>query len=225
MVKAYFKGLELEVSEGVYVPREDTELLVDILDVIEQGSMPSNVDSKITEPSSVTSNARRSKIKGSDEVLEIGAGSGAVSVLVAKKACRVVGVDIDPQAVVCATKNAEMNGVTNVSFLESDMFSRVRGVFDIVIFNAPYLPVGDPWELRLGAKTWAGGATGRDIVQRFADGLGEHLKKGGRAFVVISSFTGLDETVDLFSKKGFNVEIAGQKKVPWEMLYCLRVSR
>ncbi|MBI4017475.1 MAG: methyltransferase [Candidatus Aenigmarchaeota archaeon] len=189
MVKAYFKGLVLEVLDGVYVPREDTELLAETLDV-------KNVN-----------------------VLDVGTGSGALALFAAKTARHVTGVDIDPQAVVCATKNAELNGVTNVTFVESDLFERVRGRFDVIAFNPPYLPVTDAWE----SRTWNGGANGRETIERFAKGLGEHLAPKGHALVLVSSLTGLEETKKLFVDRGFHVAVAREKKIMWETLYVLRI--
>lgn len=180
----------MEVGEGVYIPREDTELLVDNLDV-----------------------------KGNERVLEMGTGSGAVALLASRRAAHVIGVDVDPNAIASARKNAEINEARNVEFIESDLFARVRGKFDVIAFNAPYLPVSDPWE----ARAWSGGQTGREVLERFVQQLKPHLAPGGRVLVLISSLTGLEETKAMFQKQGFRAEVVAEKKVPWETLYCLRV--
>lgn len=197
MVKAYFKGLVLEVENGVYMPREDTELLADVMD-----------------------------IKENDRVLEVGIGSGALSLLAARRASHVTGVDVEPLAVDCAIYNAELNGIANIDFFKSDLFENVKGIFDVILFNIPYLPVSDPWESRAAqSAAWAGGATGRDVLERFAQEFDKYLKPEGRVYVVISSLTGLEESKKLFEGRGFRVSTAAEKKVPWETLYCLKITR
>ena len=98
-------------------------------------------------------------------------------------------------------------------------FSAVEGFFDVIIFNAPYLPVSDSVE---GSEQWSAGEK-RELIERFAEGLGSHLKKSGYALLVISSLTGLEKTKKLFENKGFLVTLLKEKKIPWEKLYVLKI--
>ncbi|QQG39731.1 MAG: methyltransferase [Candidatus Aenigmatarchaeota archaeon] len=186
MQKAYFKGFGLEIFDTVYAPREDTELLLDILDV-----------------------------KRGERVLEIGIGSGVVSIAAAKRGADVTGADINPEAVRCAERNAETNNV-RATFLQSDLFANVSGTYDAVLFNAPYLPVAED-------PIWSAGEN-LEVLERFAQGLGKHLRPEGRALVVISSLTGIEKVKKMFEKNGFAVSMAGERKVPGETLYGLRIE-
>ncbi len=99
---------------GVYPPAEDTFFL---LSVVEQ------------------------KIKRGERVLEVGSGSGYISVAMALRGARVTASDIDPKAVLNTRLNAKLNHV-KVRTILSDLFEHVQGYYDSVIFNPPYL---EPW--------------------------------------------------------------------------------
>jgi len=162
--------------------------------------------------------AARAEVKTGDRVLEIGTGSGTISADLVRMA-NVVATDINPHAVFCARKKG-------VDVIQIDLFSGMRGTFDLVIFNPPYLPTQpeeriDDWlEYALD-----GGVSGRDVIGRFAEGIGEVLSPGGRILLLISSLTGLPEVRDLFSRQGFTSEIVLKKKVEDETLYVLKIVR
>src|SRR5208337_5278619 len=155
--------------------------------------------------------AARAEVKPGDRVLEIGTGSGLISAELAR-VTGVVATDINPHAVRCARGRG-------VEVVQSDLFSGVRGMFDLVIFNPPYLPTQpeeriDDWlEYALD-----GGATGREVIGRFADAVLEVLAPSGRILLLISSLTGLGEVRDLFSRRGFTAEVARQQTVEDEEL-------
>jgi len=76
---------------------------------------------------------------GHNTVLELGTGSGIVAIYCANKGARVTRTDINPHAARLARQNAEENGV-DITVVEADMFGGIRGRFEIMIFNPPYLP-------------------------------------------------------------------------------------
>jgi release factor glutamine methyltransferase len=75
-----------------------------------------------------------------EDVLEIGVGSGYVSLMVAKKTKNVIGIDMNPHAAGLAKTNARLNGIRNVDFIVRDLFFPLSGRFDLVLMNHPYLP-------------------------------------------------------------------------------------
>jgi len=75
---------------------------------------------------------------GRTKVLEVGCGCGVVSLVLARRAKSVVGVDINPLAVCNSTLNAARLGISNAQFLVSDVFEAVQGQYDVVICNPPY---------------------------------------------------------------------------------------
>lgn len=162
--------------------------------------------------------AARKVIKAGDRVLEIGTGSGLISCELAKVA-DVVATDINPHAALCARGSG-------IDIVRSDLFAGIRGAFDLILFNPPYLPTQpeeriDDWlEYALD-----GGKTGRVVIERFAAGVGRMLAPHGRILLLISSLTGLEEVQDLFSRQGFTSEMVMNQKIEDEYLYVLKIVR
>lgn len=162
--------------------------------------------------------AALAEVKPGDRVLEVGTGSGLIAAEIAM-VTGVVATDINPHAVFCTHKMV-------VDVVRSDLFSGIRGSFDLIIFNPPYLPTQpeeriDDWlEYALD-----GGESGRAVIERFAAEVGRVLAPGGRMLLLISSLTGLSEVQDLFDQQGFSADIAMQQKVEDEELYVLRIER
>jgi len=112
-----FWSLTFEVSPDVLIPRPDTEILVE--EVL--------------------------KLFGRDEkirILEIGTGSGAISIALAseREQVSITATDCSPEILMIAARNALNNNVRKrISFLCGDMFEPVRGIYDIIISNPPYI--------------------------------------------------------------------------------------
>jgi len=162
--------------------------------------------------------AARTEVKPCDRVLEVGTGSG----LIARELAKVTGVvatDINPNAVICARG-------AGVEVVRCNLFEAVRGTFDLVIFNPPYLPT-EPHERIDDWLEYAldGGKTGRVVVGRFAEDVGRVLAPGGRVLLLISSLTGLGEVKDLLTLSGFSADVIRQERVEDEELYILRIFR
>jgi len=162
--------------------------------------------------------AARAEVRSGNRVLEIGTGSGCIAAALAQD-CEVVATDINPHAVFCARQNG-------IDVVRSDLFSGIRGTFDLIVFNPPYLPTQpderiDDWL----ESALDGGTTGRDVIGRFADTVSEVLAPAGRILLLVSTLTGLSEVVELFAGRGFTAEVACQQKVEDEELYVLRLIR
>ncbi|MDP2795888.1 MAG: class I SAM-dependent methyltransferase [Methanoregula sp.] len=162
--------------------------------------------------------AAKKEIKPGDRVLEIGTGSGLISRELALVS-DVVATDINPHASLCAR-------CIGVHVVRSDLFAGIRGTFDLILFNPPYLPTQpeeriDDWlEYALD-----GGKTGRVVIDRFAAEVGRVLAPGGRILLLVSSLTGLAEVCDLFSRHGFAADVVIQQVVEDEVLHVLRIVR
>ncbi len=150
----YRSGLSIASDRDVYPPSEDSELLIDALDV-----------------------------RRGERVLEIGCGSGVVSIHCALAGAEVVCGDVNPRAVALTRMNAAANGAV-LEAVETDVYSNVEGRFDLVLFNLPYLPVEEGEGL---ARAWSGGPDGLGPLPRLLDGAPKHLLPGGRVVVVTSS--------------------------------------
>lgn len=117
----------------------------------------------------------RDYIKNGQNILEVGTGHlGLLSIYIAKKKrVNITAVDINPIFVKNAKKNAKINN-TSISFIQSNLFSNVKGLFDIIFFNPPYL--SKKWVLKnckelytdtIFDLVWNGGIDGTDIIRLF----------------------------------------------------------
>ena len=113
-----FYGLPFKVRENVLIPRPDTEILVEQCIQLMR---------EIEEPN----------------ILDIGSGSGAISIAIANelKSSSVTGVDINEDAIRLANENKVLNKVENVNFIKSDLFEKLDEDFkyDLIVSNPPYI--------------------------------------------------------------------------------------
>ena len=188
-----YYGLQILLDENVYEPAEDTFLLAETV-----------------------------KVRPGERALDVGTGTGLIALLMAKKARYVLGVDINPKAVELARKNARLNGIKNVEFKVSDLFERVEGKFDVITFNAPYLP-GRPEEPIDFALV--GGERGREVIDRFIAEVPDYLSAEGRVYLVQSSITGIEETLKRFEDAGLSAEVVARKHVFFEDIVVVQARR
>ena len=184
-----YEGLKLKLHPDVYEPAEDSFLL-----------------------------ARNLKVREGDLALDIGTGTGIIALLMARKARFVLGTDVNPKAVELARENAGINDIKNVEFRISNLFENVEGKFDIITFNAPYLP-GEPEKPIDHALV--GGERGREVLDRFIDEARNYLKPKGMVQIVQSSITGIEETLEKLKNKGFNIEITARERYFFEEILVI----
>lgn len=162
--------------------------------------------------------AAKKEVKPGDRILEVGTGSGLISRELAKVS-GVVATDINPHAVLCARK-------AGIDVVRTDLFTGIRGSFDLIVFNPPYLPT-QPEERMDDWLEYAldGGERGRAVIERFARNIGDVLAPGGRILLLISSLTGPGDVQELFAGRGYSARIAMQQDVEDEVLYVLKIIR
>jgi release factor glutamine methyltransferase len=160
-----------------------------------------------------------------ERVLEIGVGSGYVSLVASQGAAFVVGIDINPHAARLAKANARLNGIANVDFIISDLFSPIRGRFNLILVNPPYLPEkGGAWQGPL-ELAWDGGEDGRRLTERFIKEVQDYLEPNGRVLMIQSSLSGYEETVRSLSSRGFQVKTLAEQKLFFETIYLIEARR
>ena len=135
-----------------------------------------------------------------------------------QRSARLLATDINPHAV----RAAKARGI---EVIRADLFRGIKGKFDLILFNAPYLPT-EPEERTGQWIDYAldGGESGRQTVDRFIEGLAGHLRPGGRALLLISSLTGLTEVQETAKAAGFTAEVVADEGCFFERLYVLRLG-
>ena len=123
-------------------------------------------------------------------VLDLCTGSGAIAIAIAKETekynrkVKVTALDVSADALALAKENAETNGA-EITFVQSDLFTRLRGRFDIIVSNPPYIPSADIENLQREVKDYEprlaldGGADGLDIYRRIAADASKYLNRNG----------------------------------------------
>ncbi|MDE7181690.1 MAG: peptide chain release factor N(5)-glutamine methyltransferase [Clostridia bacterium] len=156
-----FYNCKIKVDERALIPRPETELLAEaVCKTVEEG----------------------------DKVLDMCTGSGCIAVSVAKnckdKHVSVTAADLSDAAIMLAKENAKLNGV-DVTFVQSDLFRNVRGRFNIIVCNPPYVKSGDIPKLQKEVREYEpkialdGGEDGLDFYRRLASEVGRYLAKDG----------------------------------------------
>ncbi|MEF8832509.1 MAG: HemK2/MTQ2 family protein methyltransferase [Candidatus Thermoplasmatota archaeon] len=186
------KELDTETYEGVYAPSDDTYLLLSIIDV-----------------------------EGNEKVLEIGCGSGIVSLHCSARGCEVLSVDRDENALKNTKSNAEKNDL-NVSVRKSNLFSNItEGDWDIIIFNPPYLPKD---KFLSEDDRWDGGERGDEIVVKFLERAKDYLKRDGKVFTCYSSLSPTERIEEVIEER-YEIDKIEQKDFFFETLYCVRLNK
>lgn len=175
-----FMGLDFFVKEGVLIPRPDTEPLVE--EVIELCNE-----------------------KNSVEILDIGTGSGAITISLAKyiKNSKVTSFDISDIPLEVGRQNAINNGVEDKTiFIKSDLFSAIKSKeikFDVIVSNPPYIPKKDIETLHTQVKDYEpynaleGGEDGLDFYREITKQSKTYLKSNG----ILAYEVGHDQAEDV----------------------------
>ncbi|MBI2671921.1 DUF2431 domain-containing protein [Candidatus Woesearchaeota archaeon] len=148
------------------------------------------------------------------KVLDIGTGSGILAKTALEKTKDVLAVDIDEESV----EHCKKLGINTV---KSDLFENVKGKFDLIIFNPPYLP-DDKNKLK-DDHFYIGGKKGNEILERFFSKAKEYLNKNGKILIVFSSLT--PNVEEIMEKDKFKFKKLKEKAFFYEKLYVYLVEK
>ena len=160
-----FWSFTLEVNQDVLIPRPDTEILVE-------------------ETLSVCRKIDYPEIK----IVDIGTGSGAIALALAKEMlqAQVVATDISATALRVARKNARNLGLKNkIDFCLSDLFDAVDDFFDIIVCNPPYISAEEYEKLPAGVKAFEprkallAGESGTELYEKLVYQASNNFKENG----------------------------------------------
>ena len=163
---ADFFGMQLKVDERVLIPRPETEELVELI--------------------------LAKNLKDNLKVLDIGTGSGAIALALAKNRLdwSVTASDISEDALELATENANAQNL-NLSFIKSDCFSEISSKYDIIVSNPPYISREDQEEVGLNVLhsephlALFADEDGLAIYRRIAEDSKDYLNDGGKIYLEI----------------------------------------
>ena len=175
-----FFGMQLKVDERVLIPRPETEELVELI-------LAENSEENL-------------------KVLDIGTGSGAISLALAKNrpAWSVTAADISQEALDLASENAK-NQKLNIFFKKSDCFAEISEKYDIIVSNPPYISREDESEVGLNVLhsephlALFADEDGLAIYRRIAEDAKDYLKDGGKIYLEIGYKQG-QSVPELFRK-------------------------
>jgi len=190
-----FWSLTLRVTPDVLVPRPETELLVEWALEIADPSFPRRRESSFA-------------------VLDLGTGSGAIALALAKERphAKVLATDVSAAALAVARQNAEGLTLLNVDFVQQDFFAalhprgRAPEAFDLVVSNPPYVAEGDPHLADLRFEPAAALTSGKDglaALRAIVAGAPNVLRPGGWLLVEHGMAQGA-AVRDLFGQAGFH---------------------
>lgn len=175
-----FMGLDFYVKEGVLIPRPDTEPLVEeLIELL--------------------------KDKGEVDILDIGTGSGAITISLAKylEGANLTSFDISDIPLEVGKKNAISNNIDHkINFVKSDLFSAIKDTkikFDVIVSNPPYIRKEDMKTLHTQVKDYEpynaleGGIDGLDFYRNITKESHEFLKENG----ILAYEVGHDQAEDV----------------------------
>lgn len=187
--KVFYGDYVLHIYENVYEPADDSFLFAE----------------NLTE-------------KKGDIVLDMGTGCGILALAVADEAAKVVAVDINPYAIRCAKRNAKLNRVAHkIFFVQGNLFAPlgIEEKFDLILFNAPYLPSKPLEDNSWLELAWAGGVTGRRVIDRFICEAPKYMKPDGRILLMQSTRSDISPTLRTFEKKELDTKIIATRAFPF----------
>ena len=187
-----FYGLKFYVDENVLIPRSDTEILVET--VIKYVK---NLENK----------------NGNLKILDMCTGSGIIAIILAKycENVDITAVDKSEKALKVAIKNAKTHNVYNkINFVKSDMFENLKGKYNIIVSNPPYIEKDVIKTLSKDVQhepemALDGGIDGLDFYRIINNNVDNFLEKNGAAFLEIG-YNQRDSVSEIFAENFKNIK-------------------
>jgi release factor glutamine methyltransferase len=179
-----FYSEDFYISKGALIPRPETEILVEkTLEIAQQFKNP--------------------------RILEIGVGSGIISIMLSKLLpnAKIIGVDISEDALKIAEKNRIDKQVSNLEFRQSDLFQNVSEKFDLIVSNPPYISDSERGKLQKELEfepenALYGGEIGDEVLQKI---IFEFLKRDEKYLLCEMGFDQKDK-IQKFESRNLQIE-------------------
>lgn len=203
----YTPKYNLNKYPEVYEPSEDTFLLLDALEADAQFLL--DLKPKIA--------------------VEVGSGSGVIITGLAcllKEACAYFSTDINIQACHATQDTAGLNKVP-IECINMDLLLGFKNnMFDIILFNPPYVVTESEEISGSGlSRAWAGGANGREIIDKLLCNISDMLTDRGVCYVVLLKENNPEEVINFMKNLKFDSRLILRRKIPGELLYIYKFFR
>lgn len=179
-----FYDCNIKVDERALIPRPETEILAQqAVNTVEDG----------------------------DKVLDMCTGSGCIAIAIAKhckgKKVQITAADVSDAAIMLARENANYNSV-DINFVQSDLFSRVHGRFNLIVCNPPYIKSSEIKNLQSEVRDFEphialdGGEDGLDFYRRLSKEITRFITRGGILMLEVGEGQA-EEVLKLFDKRDY----------------------
>lgn len=148
------------------------------------------------------------------KVLDMGTGSGIQALAAKEKIENVLAVDSNPEAVAHVKK-------LGINAVQSDLFSNIKGLFDVIMCNPPYLPATEDEDAESKQIT-TGGQQGHEFIERLLKEAKQHLNTHGIILLLYSSLSGNIEKIA--KKLKYTLIILETKKLFFETLSVAKLT-
>ena len=182
-----FYGLELMITPAVFIPRPETERVVDIaLQILKTVISP--------------------------KILDVGTGSGCIAIALANELpeASVTGIDIDPNMLKVAQKNADLHKINNIIFKQMDIQKEIpKESYNLIVSNPPYIPLNKISDLEKNIKDFephialTDGADGLTFYHRLASVASKILHSNGYLIMEVGQGDHPQKALKLFKNNAF----------------------
>lgn len=179
-----FYDCKIKVDERALIPRPETEILAQqAVNALEDG----------------------------DKVLDMCTGSGCIAISIARhlkgKKVQITAADVSDAAIMLAKENANYNSV-DITFVQSDLFSKVHGRFNLIVCNPPYIRSSEIPYLQSEVKDYEprialdGGDDGLEFYRRLSKEVSRYIVRGGMLMLEVGEGQA-EEVLKLFPKRDY----------------------
>ena len=182
-----FFGLELMITPAVFIPRPETERVVEIaLQILKTVISP--------------------------KILDVGTGSGCIAIALANELpeASVTGIDIDPNMLKVAQKNADLHKINNIIFKQMDIQKEIpKESYNLIVSNPPYIPLNEMSDLEKKIKDFephialTDGADGLTFYHRLASVASKILHSNGYLIMEVGQGDHPQKALKLFKNNAF----------------------
>ena len=182
-----FYGLGLVITPAVFIPRSETERVVDIaLQILKTVISP--------------------------KILDVGTGSGCIAIALANELpeASVTGIDIDPNMLKLAQKNADLHKINNIIFKQMDIQKEIpKESYNLIVSNPPYIPLNEISDLEKNIKDFephialTDGADGLTFYHRLASVASKILHSNGYLIMEVGQGNHPQKALKLFKNNAF----------------------